>query len=121
MKNGKLVTATIADIHIGKKSAERLRKELEEGFLKYIEDEKDNLDLVTIAGDYFDRIIRFNEPAGVLALDTLDRIIETAKNGHFLVRIIQGTKSHDNNQLDVFNSYEETYPDILKIITKVTK
>ena len=44
MKNGKLVTATIADIHIGKKSAERLRKELEEGFLKYIEDEKDNLD-----------------------------------------------------------------------------
>ena len=121
MKNGKLVTATIADIHIGKKSAERLRKELEEGFLKYIEDEKDHLDLVTIAGDYFDRIIRFNEPAGVLALDTLDRIIETAKNGHFLVRIIQGTKSHDNNQLDVFNSYEETYPDILKIITKVTK
>ncbi len=121
MKNGKLVTATIADIHIGKKSADRLRKELEEGFLKYIEDEKDNLDLVTIAGDYFDRIIRFNEPAGVLALDTLDRIIETAKNGHFLVRIIQGTKSHDNNQLDVFNSYEETYPDILKIITKVTK
>ena len=121
MKNGKLVTATIADIHIGKKSAERLRKELEEGFLKYIEDEKDNLDLVNIAGDYFDRIIRFNEPAGVLALDTLDRIIETAKNGHFLVRIIQGTKSHDNNQLDVFNSYEETYPDILKIITKVTK
>lgn len=121
MKNGKLVTATIADIHIGKKSAERLRKELDEGFLKYIEEEKDNLDLVTIAGDYFDRIIRFNEPAGVLALDTLDRIIETAKSGHFLVRIIQGTKSHDNNQLDVFNSYEETYPDILKIITKVTK
>lgn len=121
MKNGKLVTATIADIHIGKKSADRLRKELDEGFLKYIEEEKDNLDLVTIAGDYFDRIIRFNEPAGVLALDTLDRIIETAKSGHFLVRIIQGTKSHDNNQLDVFNSYEETYPDILKIITKVTK
>ena len=121
MKNGKLVTATIADIHIGKKSADRLRKELNEGFLKYIEEEKDNLDLVTIAGDYFDRIIRFNEPAGVLALDTLDRIIETAKIGHFLVRIIQGTKSHDNNQLDVFNSYEETYPDILKIITKVTK
>ena len=121
MKNGKVLTATIADIHIGKKSTEALRKELEEGFLTYIEQEKENLDLVVIAGDYFDRVIRFNEPAGILALDLLDRLVTVAEEGGFLLRILQGTKSHENNQLDVFNGVEENKPHLLKIIRKVTK
>ena len=121
MRNGKIVKVDIADIHIGKKSAEALRRELEEGFLLYVQDHHKEIDLLTIAGDYFDRIIRFNEPAGVLALDLMDSLMEAAELGGFQIRILQGTKSHDNNQLDVLGYLEETRPDIIRIIKKVTK
>lgn len=121
MRNGKIVKVDIADIHIGKKSADALRHELEEGFVKYVEENAQDIDIVTIAGDYFDRVIRFNEPAGVLAIDLFDALVEAAESGGFLLRVLQGTKSHDNNQLDVFDGYEDAHPDKVRIIRKVTK
>ena len=121
MKNGKLMIATIADIHIGKENPDDLRKELMEGFLSYVETEGPNLDMVVIAGDYFDRIIRFNEPSGLLALEVMDVLLNAALEHNFLLRVVQGTKSHENNQLQVFDGYEESYPHILKIIRKVMK
>ena len=120
MIDNKILTVTLADIHIGKKSTEALRTELDAGFLRYLEENQNHIDLLTIAGDYFDRIIRFNEPAGILALDLMDSIMGFAVKNKFLVRVLQGTKSHDNNQLDVFATYEDNHPDILKIIRKVT-
>ena len=121
MKNGKLAIATIADIHIGKENPEDLRKELNEGFLKYLDEEAANLDMIVIAGDYFDRIIRFNEPAGILALEVMDSLLNLAIEHNILLRVVQGTKSHENNQLQVFEGYEESYPHVFKIIRKVMK
>ena len=61
----------IADIHIGKKDARRLEKELEEYFFGKLKEMDDEINIVFIAGDMFDRILKLNESAGVLAIEML--------------------------------------------------
>lgn len=117
--DNKVVSLTIADIHIGKKDTEMLRKELNQYFIESLEDLKGTIDIITIAGDYFDRIIRFNEPAGILAIDIMEYLIKYCKDNNTQLRILQGTRSHDNNQLDVFGNYEKDFPNFFKIIRKV--
>ncbi|UAJ17029.1 hypothetical protein UFVDC4_00102 [Staphylococcus phage vB_SauM-UFV_DC4] len=110
-------TVVIADIHYGKKNPKKLSEELDKYFLKYIKD-NDDIDMVVISGDLFDRVIRFNEPAGKEVLEFMDTMFELSKDKNFLLRLIKGTKTHDFNQLDVFNQNELEY-DNFKIINSL--
>ena len=52
----------IADIHIGSVDTTRLKKELDEYFINYIEN-LNKLDFIVIDGDYFDHRLTLGEEA----------------------------------------------------------
>lgn len=99
----KLNVTVIADIHIGKKDDKRLWKELQEVFIPTI---NDDLDLLVISGDLFDRVIKLNEAASNYVFKFIDQLVILSKIHNFKIRIVKGTKSHDFNQLNNFQAYE---------------
>ena len=112
----------IGDIHVGKKDDRRLADELEKHFTEYIKlhHEREGLELIVVAGDLFDRIVRLNEFAGIYAVSFMRNLVEWSYDNNILVRILKGTKTHDYNQLDALNDIEKDYPNF-KIIRKVEK
>lgn len=106
----------IADIHIGKKDARRLEKELEEYFFGKLKEMDDDINIVFIAGDMFDRILKLNESAGVLAIEFMNKLLNLAYQKNIQVRLVKGTKTHDYNQLNIFLDKELEYPTIFKIV-----
>ena len=97
----------IADIHWGAQDSQltysNLRMVTE--FLKAM---KNRVDFVVICGDYFDYRIQLNSKTALLAVKWFDELITTCrKTGVKRVRMIKGTREHDNDQLEVFRpSYE---------------
>ena len=113
-------TAVIADIHFGAIRPDQLYRELEEYFLKFLKNHY--VDMVIIAGDFFNSIIPLNAPSAINAFKLMRELVKIAeKNGIKYIRIIEGTLSHDNFQIVNFKMYEN-YKDIdFKLITKVTE
>ena len=113
---------TIADIHIGKKDTRSLEKELDKYFFDKINeiDSEKKIDIIFIAGDLFDRILKLNESAGVLAIEFMNNLLKVADDKNILVRLLKGTRTHDFNQLNIFSDKELEYPLIFKIIQSVT-
>jgi len=107
----------IADIHFGKKDDKRLYKELEEVFFKKIEKEGKSLDIIVIAGDLYDRSLKLIE--SIYPDNFIRKLIEYSIKYDFLIRIIKGTKTHDYDQLDVLDHYQDKYFPRFKLIKKV--
>lgn len=107
----------ISDLHFGIPSSDKLYTELE-FFLNYIQEKE--LDFININGDYFDRKISLNESACKLALKFFDRLFKICKDKNIKLRMIQGTKSHDLNQLDNFFHYQSDSSADFKIYTTAT-
>lgn len=111
----------IADIHFGKKNDKKLFETLNENFLKKIPSiikENDHLDMVVIEGDLFDRVIKMTEISANYVLKFVTELCELSKKYNFYLRIVNGTKSHDNNQLNNFSHLEIKYP-LFKIFRTV--
>lgn len=113
------VGAVIADIHAGAFGSALLEYELNEGFLKYLRKMK-ILDFVVIAGDLFDSKISLNSEHTKRIFGFLRDLIEICKEKEAKLRIIKGTESHDNQQLDAVNNFFDETCDV-KIINKVEK
>ena len=105
----------ISDIHIGKKDDMRLKEELEI-FFDYLKDTED-IDMITISGDLFDRVLTANEYGTTLALEFIQRLIDLYIP-EIDIRIIKGTRSHDFNQLDILKVFKEKAGSHFKIIEK---
>lgn len=105
----------ISDIHIGKKDDMRLKEELEI-FFDYLKD-TENIDMITISGDLFDRVLTANEYGTALALEFIQRLIDLYIP-EIDIRIIKGTRSHDFNQLDILKVFKEKAGSHFKIIEK---
>lgn len=105
----------ISDIHIGKKDDMRLKEELEI-FFDYLKD-TENIDMITISGDLFDRVLTANEYGTTLALEFIQRLIDLYIP-EIDIRIIKGTRSHDFNQLDILKVFKEKAGSHFKIIEK---
>lgn len=105
----------ISDIHIGKKDDMRLKEELEI-FFDYLKD-TENIDMITISGDLFDRVLTANEYGTTLALEFIQRLIDLYVP-EIDIRIIKGTRSHDFNQLDILKVFREKAGSHFKIIEK---
>lgn len=105
----------ISDIHIGKKDDMRLKEELEI-FFDYLKD-TENIDMITISGDLFDRVLTANEYGTTLALEFIQRLIDIYVP-EIDIRIIKGTRSHDFNQLDILKVFKEKAGSHFKIIEK---
>ena len=105
----------ISDIHMGKGDSKKLWNELQEEFVKTIDE---SLDLLVIAGDLFDRVLKMNEPASKYVFGLVDQLINYSKLYDFKIRLLKGTKSHDFNQLDHFTKYD-TGDDRFMVINSV--
>lgn len=105
----------ISDIHIGKKDDMKLKDELEI-FFDYLKN-TENIDMITISGDLFDRVLTANEYGTTLALEFIQRLIDLYIP-EIAIRIIKGTRSHDFNQLDILKVFKEKAGSHFKIIEK---
>lgn len=88
----------IADIHFGALPIDNLYNELQL-FLEYIENKA--IDFIIILGDWFDRKLNMNSKDAKYSTLFFERICQIAINNNIKIRIIQGTESHDNNQLEI--------------------
>lgn len=109
----------LADIHIKAQDYQQTYKEYK--FLeKYLEDKR--YDYCIILGDFFDRKIYSYEDYIQLAYMYMALIIKHSEK----IRIVYGTKSHENDQYEIFNFLEDhimykLIPDCKKIDFKVIK
>ena len=78
-----------------------------------------HLDLIVIAGDYFDCKILLNSRSSIYAIKWMSELQKICKRKNIKIRIVRGTTSHDNNQLDAFNGYEAENPDQFQIIREI--
>ena len=107
----------ISDIHIGKKDDIRLEKELKI-FLDYVNDNFKKIDILTISGDLFDRVLTANEYGTVLAINFVKSLLEVTSKNNIPFRIIKGTRSHDFNQLDILKFLSKENKELFRIIEK---
>lgn len=94
------VGVIIADVHFGALSSEELYNQLSKHFLNHLKKMK-VLDFVVIAGDLFDAKISLNSDHTKYAFLFLKSLINICISKNAKLRIIKGTESHDNRQLDV--------------------
>ncbi len=114
----------LADVHFGAMDPQ-LQYENLELFLIFLQKFK-KIDLIVILGDYFNSQLPLNSQSAISAIQWLNRLYTIAKElGVKKIRIIKGTREHDNDQLEAFreledesgflkifneNTYEETLP-----------
>lgn len=113
-----MIIATIADIHFNAVKPEILYEQLNNVFLEYIRNYK--VDMVVIAGDFYDSIISFNSKSAKLSIKFITELLKISYyTGIKYIRIIKGTSSHDNNQLENLRIFEEDENVSFRIINTV--
>jgi DNA repair exonuclease SbcCD nuclease subunit len=96
------IGAILSDPHSGAFDAKQWYHELKEGFIKDIE-KLTILDFLVITGDYFDTKISANSEHAKYALKLLTKLLKICAEKNTKFRIIKGTESHDNKQLEMFD------------------
>jgi DNA repair exonuclease SbcCD nuclease subunit len=108
--NPKYTIAIIADIHFGAMDSKRLMFELYDQFLSKLED-LPALHAIVIAGDFYDHKLSMNSPHAKASIYFIEKLMLLAKEKSSSIRIIKGTESHDNKQLElltnIFNMSDE--------------
>ena len=112
----KILGIVISDIHFGIKNSRKLYQELVEVFISYILEIADQIDIIHINGDFFDKKINLNESASKLALAFFDEVVRICSENNIKLRVIRGTLSHDNDQLENFYHYYTNVDLDIKII-----
>lgn len=92
----------ISDIHIGAMNASEISQQLDEVFFKTME-KMDKLDFIVVCGDFFDFKLYLNSHHSEVAVRTMNKIYNIAKEKNAKVRIIYGTESHESNQYHIFD------------------
>jgi len=98
----------IADIHWGVIDHKTIESELEL-FIKFLieYDNNDKIHLVVICGDYFDSKLLMNSKSALKSVEWMNKLHDICKERDIKLRVIKGTKEHDNDQLDVFNHLDD--------------
>ena len=99
MEYKELKGLVLADLHIGAYSSTQTRKEFL--FLKDFMKDK-YYSFIIIAGDYFDKKLYSNEEYVVIANELFLFLLSRCDK----LRMVAGTKSHDNDQYKIFSQYE---------------
>lgn len=93
-----------ADFHWGVIEPEKQRRQ-SRYFLEWLTDNK--VDAVVICGDYYDHRLSLNSKASIYALQFFDDLCKLGKEKGFLIRIFDGTTSHDYDQLEALRVFED--------------
>lgn len=99
MKYKPLTGLVLADLHIGAMPVNQTLKEI--NFLKSWLHGK-SFSFIIVAGDYFDRKLYSYEEYIAIANELFITLIDHCDK----LRMIQGTKSHDNDQYNIFEQFE---------------
>ena len=94
----------INDLHFGIADSQRLYNELHQ-FKDFIKGHKD-IQLLVIDGDYFDKKLSMTDTAAYLAMMFFKEVYDICKDQHIIIRMVQGTRGHELNQLQMFDAYE---------------
>lgn len=114
------VVATLADLHWNAVSPEKMYHQLADVFIEYIR--KHKVDMIVIAGDYYDSIISLNSKSAKLSMLFMTSLVNISKlTGVKFIRCIKGTSSHDNTQLENLKVFENDVDIDFKIYETVTK
>jgi len=109
----------ISDLHFGNKRTEEMYSELQ-----LVKDYLNNnhVDILNINGDYFDRKLVATEPAIFFAVNFFSELVEICKRKNIKIRVIQGTRSHELNQLTTMFQHYLSDKDLdMKIFLEITE
>jgi hypothetical protein len=109
----------IKDLHFGHKRTEQMYSELQivKDYLN-----SNEIHILNINGDYFDRKLVGTEPAIFFAVSFFSELVDICKKKNIKIRIIQGTRSHELNQLTTMFQHYLFDPSIdMKIFYEVSE
>lgn len=116
----KIKGVAINDIHFGVAESTRIFNELNSVFIPFLENNE--IDILVIDGDYFDKKISLMDNATYLATTIMSKIVKLAIEKKFIIRMVQGTRTHDLNQPDTVFKHYEDFPELdFRIIKEVEK
>ena len=101
-----LVIVTIGDIHFGAMDSKILLKELREEFINRLK-EMPIIDLIVITGDLYDHKLSLNSNHTKASFSFIRELCDIAIMKDAAIRVIKGTLSHDNDQLDNLNMFAD--------------
>jgi len=119
LTNKAYVGVNLADIHWGVINPKKYYEQLKKVVLDYLE-ELPILDYIMIAGDYFDTKLSMNSEHAKYALKFMSKLFDIAKKKKTKIRIIKGTETHDNKQLELLESMPNDDKIDFKVINTVT-
>jgi len=90
----------LSDIHLGHdiNKTTNIINNLDRFFIKYKRD-IDNVDMIIISGDVFDRLLSNANKDSILAYSWLSRLVQYCSMNNIKLRILEGTPSHDRKQV----------------------
>lgn len=98
---------SVSDVHLGHlrtptvEILDRLESILFDGRIS-------DLHLLIIAGDLFERQLEYNHPASGRILLFVDRLLDECSKYGCMLRVLEGTPSHDNRQNKIFDDVYAT-------------
>lgn len=101
-----LVIVTIGDIHFGAMDSKILLKELREEFLDRLK-QMPIIDMIVITGDTYDHKLSLNSNHTKACFSFMRELCDIAVAKNAAVRVIKGTLSHDNDQLDNLHMFSD--------------
>lgn len=117
-KRGMLNQAHIADIHFGAFNAKKQYDILREQFLSVLYNIS-KLDVISINGDLFDHKLMANSDSVMYATYFVNELVNIARLKNATLVILQGTYSHDYDQLKLFYHYLEDKSVDIRIVTTI--
>lgn len=99
----------IADIHFGAMKPDQLLYELEI-IDEFIEQFGESLDMIVINGDYWDSKMGLYTKSAIAGIKWMTDLVTKCNYKNIHVVIYKGTISHDDDQLEVFRSLEDSFP-----------
>lgn len=103
MLKSKVKYLVLSDIHLGhpKNKTDNIISNLNQFFIQY-HNELQNLDILFIAGDIFDRLLSSRSIEYRNIMSWLSNTLLWCRDNNIIFRILYGTPSHDNDQIASF-------------------
>lgn len=103
----------ISDIHWGVTTPDIQERSLEFIFA-FLNKFGDNIDLLVIAGDYWECKLSLNSREAIKGINWFYKLYDICVEHTIMIRMFQGTMDHDNDQLEVFKPMTGNIQDIEK-------
>ena len=116
--SGTLITAHISDLHFPAMDPRKQYNILEDQFLKKIE-AMPRLDLICVNGDIYDHKLMTSSDGTLYASMFVSRLVDIAKLHNATLILLQGTMSHDANQLKIYYHYMQRKDVDVRVVTNI--